>query len=97
MTKTWYFELSVLLGVFLCMYTLAIDTPAEAPDDDTQVLLRTLTTFIVIFLTLEMALELLITATSWVGVKEYMTNPILKYEIGTKNQAKEGMTNPIAK
>ena len=75
MTKTWYFELSVLMSVFLCMYTLAIDTPAVAPDDDTQVVLRTLTIFITIFLTLEMSLELLITITSWVGFKEYFTNP----------------------
>jgi hypothetical protein len=75
MTKTWYYELCVLVSVGLCMYVLARDSPAYPPDDDTAVFLRSLTFFITIFLTLEMSLELVVEASSFKSAARYLCKP----------------------
>ena len=59
MTKTWYYEASVLTSVALCMYVLSRQSPAFPPEAEEAVFLRTIEIFLTIFLTLEMALELL--------------------------------------
>lgn len=56
--KTWYFESSVLCSVLLTMYVLANQSAAYPPTDAEAAFLQSCQTFVTIFYTLEIMLEL---------------------------------------
>ena len=62
--KTWYFESSVLCSVVLTMYVLACQSVAYPPTDAEAVFLQSCQTFVTIFYTLEILLELVCEVTS---------------------------------
>eukprot|EP01043_Picozoa_sp_COSAG02_P024531 COSAG02_NODE_1343_length_13161_cov_12.669959_1_plen_3095_part_00 len=76
MTKTLYFEVTVLASVGLCMWVLAHDSRAFPPNDDLAVIMASAQMFVTIFLTLEMVLELVLSVTSRQrGLKHYLSDP----------------------
>jgi hypothetical protein len=74
MTKTLYFELTVLASVGLCMWVLAKDSRTFPPSDDEAIVMASAQMFITIFLTLEMMLELVLSATSRRALQEYFSD-----------------------
>jgi hypothetical protein len=75
MTEAWYYELSVLASVGLCMWVLAQQCPAFPPADDTATLLRSVEIFVTLFYTLELSLELVVVMASQARTAEYFRNP----------------------
>lgn len=57
-TKTWYFESTVLFMVFLSMVALALQSPAVPPPADLYAALRILETFVATHLGVELLLEM---------------------------------------
>ena len=62
--KTWYFESCVLITVFLTMWVLAKQSAAFPPTDEEVVVLQSVQTFVTIFFTLEILLEMVVVVTS---------------------------------
>eukprot|EP01043_Picozoa_sp_COSAG02_P017725 COSAG02_NODE_810_length_16920_cov_466.145286_3_plen_3115_part_00 len=76
MTKTLYFEVTVLASVGLCMWVLAHDSRTFPPTDDLAVVMASAQMFVTIFLTLETALEMVLSITSrHQGFKHYLSDP----------------------
>ena len=74
MTKTWYFESTVLASVALCMYVLARQSAAFPPSDEEAIVLQSFQIFVTIFFTLEMLLEMVIVASSR-KTRSYFSDP----------------------
>jgi hypothetical protein len=74
MTKTWYFESTVLASVGLCMYVLARQSAAFPPSDEEAIVLQSCQIFVTIFFTLEMLLEMVIVASSR-KTRSYFSDP----------------------
>ena len=75
MTKTFYFEFTVLASVGLCMWVLAHDSRTFPPSDDLAVVMASAQMFVTIFLTLEMTLELVLSVTSRHALRKYFEDP----------------------
>lgn len=74
MTKTMYFEVTVLASVGLCMWVLAHDSRTFPPSDDLAIVMASAQMFVTIFFTLEMLLELVLSVTSKRGLKHYFSD-----------------------
>lgn len=80
-TDTWYFEATVVFSVGLAMYVLAVDSPADPPQESSALLLRVIEIFVTVFLSLELTLELLTHIAGQGGLKKYLMNPWTQLDI----------------
>jgi hypothetical protein len=80
-TDTWYFEATVCFSVLLAMYVLAVDSPANPPEESSALLLRVIEIFVTVFLSLELTLELLTHMAGEGRLKKYLQNPWTQLDI----------------
>ena len=73
-TKSWYFEATVLMMVGVSMTVLALQSPTDPPSDEVRGVLALLEIFVATHMTIELMLELFSNLANG-DLKEVLTNP----------------------